>query len=134
MSRTDNALSEALAARRANVERAELPSARYDRDGDCLEILISAGDYFARRVNGTVTVYVSRETGEPVGLVFKGVVAFIKEQAPGYEPGEPIDVRNILHYYRWATEWHLQEALRDFRAVQSEAERLAPDEREFTVA
>lgn len=50
-----------------------VPVSYYDRDGDCIEFLISNDSYRAERIDDRLTVYFSRETGEIIGSLIKGV-------------------------------------------------------------
>jgi hypothetical protein len=49
------------------------PMAYYDKDGDCIEFLISNDDYYAERVDELLTVYYSRDKNEIIGSLIKGV-------------------------------------------------------------
>lgn len=50
----------------------------YDRDGDCVEFVAAPDSYYAERIDDLVTVYYSRDTGEIIGSLLKGVTAFCK--------------------------------------------------------
>jgi len=50
--------------RLANVQEPFRPTAAYIPDGDCIEFVMAPDDYVARRMDGLVTVYYSRQTGE----------------------------------------------------------------------
>ena len=54
-------------------------SAHYDPDGDCIEFFATADDYTSERIDGLVTVYRSRDTGEIIGSVIKGVKKLLRE-------------------------------------------------------
>lgn len=63
------------------------PTATYDRDGDCIEFLVSPDPFYAERVDDLVTVYYSQETNEVIGSLIKGVTRFCKtmlQQMPGF--------------------------------------------------
>ena len=63
------------------------PTAAYDPDGDCIEFLAKPDPFYAERVDDLVTVYCSQETGEVIGSLIKGVVAFCNEfskKNPGF--------------------------------------------------
>ena len=84
MSNEDFAKRIMLLARPA--ERFE-PTATYDRDGDCIEFLVSSEPFFAERVDDLVTVYYGQETEEVIGSLIKGVSKFcgtVLEQMPGF--------------------------------------------------
>jgi hypothetical protein len=49
------------------------PEAVYIPEGDCIEFVVAPDDHFARRIDGLVTVYYSRKTGNIVGALIKGV-------------------------------------------------------------
>lgn len=60
----------------------------YDRDGDCIEFLTAPDDFYAERVDNLVTVYYSRESGEIIGSLIKGVSTTIKsilDRMPGFK-------------------------------------------------
>ena len=67
------------------------PQVAYIPEGDCLEFLISDDDYYAERIDGLVTVYYSRDTGEIVGSLVKGVKGFCEKMAERY-PGFGIEI------------------------------------------
>jgi hypothetical protein len=56
----------------------------YIPEGDCLECVSSAEDYYAERIDGRVTVYVGRESKEIVGLVIKGWKCLLQRLAKHY--------------------------------------------------
>ena len=63
------------------------PVATYDKDGDCVEFLITSENFYAERVDSLVTVYYSRETNEIVGSLIKGVSGYcqkLKKKMPGF--------------------------------------------------
>jgi hypothetical protein len=55
------------------------PFAHYDRDGDFIELLATADDYVADRLDGMVTVYRRRGDGEIIGGLIKGISKLTKE-------------------------------------------------------
>lgn len=64
------------------------PTAYYNHDGDYIELMVSNESYRAQRLDSFVTVYVSRETGELVGALVKGLRRFVREileSAPGFK-------------------------------------------------
>ena len=72
----------------ADFEEPFRAHATYIPEGDCIEFVASNDDYYAERIDGLVTVYYSRETGEIIGSLIKGVHAFcanILEQFPGFK-------------------------------------------------
>lgn len=78
-----------------------------NRDGDCIEVLLSNDSYRAERVDSLVTVYVNRETGAIVGALVKGVRSFIKQAVqkfPGFKI-EIMDGRVKLEYLFTAGLW-----------------------------
>ncbi|MBN1505989.1 MAG: hypothetical protein JW955_04040 [Sedimentisphaerales bacterium] len=54
-------------------------SAYYDPDGDCIEFLARAEEFWAERIDDLVTVYYSEQSGDVIGSLIKGVSRFIKE-------------------------------------------------------
>jgi hypothetical protein len=53
-------------------------SVTYIPEGDCLECVFAPDDYYGERIDGLVTVYYSRETGQIVGSLVKGFDAFCR--------------------------------------------------------
>jgi hypothetical protein len=43
------------------------PTAQYDPDGDCIEVIARPDGFRARQVDKHLTVYVSRKDGEVIG-------------------------------------------------------------------
>ena len=65
-----------------------IPMAHYDRDGDCVEFLLSDEDFYAERIDGLVTVYYGRSSGNLIGSLIKDVSRIIKgtlSRAPGFQ-------------------------------------------------
>lgn len=63
------------------------PVATYDKDGDCVEFLISPESFYAERVDDLVTVYYSQKNNEIIGSLIKGVSGYcqrLKEKMPGF--------------------------------------------------
>ncbi len=56
----------------------------YIPEGDCLECVSSAEDYYAERIDGRLTIYVGRESKEIVGLVIKGWKCLLERLAKQY--------------------------------------------------
>lgn len=59
------------------------PFAVYNADGDCIEMHLDNEPYYARRLDGWVTVFYSEQTGEVVGAMLKGVTTSLLERFPG---------------------------------------------------
>jgi hypothetical protein len=80
-----------------------VPSATYDRDGDCIEFLVRPDAFYAERVDDLVTVYCSQETGEVIGSLIKGVSTFCKKMIETM-PGFVIEIRDgkirLVHIFR----------------------------------
>ena len=55
------------------------PQAVYDPDGDCIEFLVKADPFYAKRLDDLVTVYHSQETDELVGCLIKSVTSFCRK-------------------------------------------------------
>lgn len=78
-----------------------------NRDGDCIEVLLSNENYRAERLDSLVTVYVNRENGELVGALVKGVRSFVRkmvERIPGFKI-EIMDGKVKLEYLFTAGLW-----------------------------
>ncbi len=64
-----------------------VPQAFYNKDGDCIEFLISNESYYAERVDDLLTVYHSQESDDIVGSLVKGVSTFVRhvlQASPGF--------------------------------------------------
>lgn len=68
----------------------EGPQAFYNADGDCIELILSNESYRAERLDDLITIFVGRDSSEPVGAVLKGVKRFIK-QIQQTQPGAHVD-------------------------------------------
>jgi hypothetical protein len=78
-----------------------------NREGDCIEVLLSSDSYRAERLDSLVTVYVNRENGELVGALVKGVRSFVRkmvERIPGFKI-EIVDGKVKLEYLFTAGLW-----------------------------
>jgi len=86
------------------------PQATYIPEGDCIEFLAANDDYYAERIDGLVTVYYSRETGQIIGSLIKGVRAFcqkILKQYPGFKieiEDQRIKLEHIFRAKLWSQE------------------------------
>jgi hypothetical protein len=129
---TPPSLREVTAARRAVVERAQLPSVRYDKDGDCLETLFSDDDYKGLRINGYLTLYISRKSKLPIGSMLKDVVKFIRMHAPGFDLDEPFRPADLLQYFLWATKWADTEQRKAFELLIESTKDCAATNREVS--
>jgi hypothetical protein len=82
------------------------PSATYIPTGDCIEFVWAPDDYVAHRIDGLVTVYKSRKTGEVVGGVLKGIQAFCKmvcKRLPGFRAfAGPVRLEHIFLVHLWS--------------------------------
>lgn len=83
------------------------PHAFHNREGDCVEWYFMPDSFHAERIDDLVTVFVSRETDEPVGAMIKNVRKFvdeIQESAPGFKRecrGEGIKIEYLLTAGLW---------------------------------
>ena len=107
-SNVDDAFTADLMAR-ANAITPSFPIVHYDKDGDCIELLLSSHSYQARRIDDLITVYVTRseEGGEVVGALIKGVKHFLRTLAT-QQPGTEIDFSGgnvFLEYILTAGLW-----------------------------
>lgn len=63
------------------------PSAYYNEDGDCIEVLLSDESYYSERVDDLLTVYRGQESKEIVGSLIKSVRSFVQDfskTSPGF--------------------------------------------------
>lgn len=85
------------------------PQAVYDRDGDCIEFLVSNESFYAERIDTLVTVYRSQRTDEVIGSLSMGVSKMLRKflrHAPGFE----IEIRDgrvrlehVFNAYLWSS-------------------------------
>jgi hypothetical protein len=93
----------------APVEHFE-PTTIYDPDGDCIEFIAKNDDFYAERIDDLVTVYYSRETGEIIGSLIKGVQGFFKtilERNPGFKieiNDGPVKLEHLFLAKMWSAE------------------------------
>lgn len=79
-----------------------------NEDGDCLEIFFSGDSYFGCRIDSTVTVYLSEETKQPIGVLLKGLKHLVRrlaERLPNASldlRGEKMPVSYLITAYLWA--------------------------------
>jgi hypothetical protein len=83
------------------------PVARYDPDGDCLEVFLANDPFYAQRLDDLVTVYRSEKTDQVVGSLVKGVRKLcreMKEKCPGFSieiEAEKVKVEHIFLIAQW---------------------------------
>ena len=53
--------------------KTKLPNVYYDQDGDCIELLVRSGPFYAERIDDLVTVYYSETNEEIIGCLIKGI-------------------------------------------------------------
>lgn len=83
------------------------PTTTYDPDGDCIDFLARPDPFYAERVDDLVTAYYSQETGELVGSLLKGVLAFCKkmsETMPAFEVVIRDGRVQLVHIFRASLE------------------------------
>ena len=84
------------------------PQAYYNRDGDCIELLLAKESYKAERLDDVLTVYIGRDCGEPIGVLIKNVHRFV-EQLKDTNPGVSVDLSGAncsLEYLLTAYIWN----------------------------
>ena len=107
--------------RSGNAGRAFKPMATYIPEGDCIEAVITPDDYHARRLDGLVTVYYSRRTGQIAGAMIKGVLAFCRKMAEKH-PGFKIELEGgavKLEYIFLLRLWSEPRTLADVAVVRT---------------
>lgn len=81
------------------------PKAFYHADGDFLEFITSPEPYFARRLDGMVTVYMSRDGQDIVGARIKGIKRVLAKCKKGcnilIRDGDGIPVHRIVVIALW---------------------------------
>jgi len=96
-----------------------VPTAYYDRDGDCIELVTRPDPFRAERVDDLVTVYYSQESGEVVGSLIKGVSKFCDEMLRKM-PGFKIEIQDgrvrLVHIFR-ARLWSIQRGPDDLETL-----------------
>jgi len=83
MSMADDNLVSRVLSEYGTSERFE-PFALYNREGDCIEFYFDNDPSYAKRLDGSVTVFVSEDTGEIVGGMVKGVHTSLLDRFPGF--------------------------------------------------
>lgn len=83
------------------------PQTFYSQHGDCLEIFFDSDPYVGKRIDGLVTVYVSEKTGKPVGVLMKGMRAFLsqfKDRMPNasVDFGTRFSLEYLITAYIWS--------------------------------
>lgn len=84
------------------------PHVYYDRDGDCIEFLVTNEPFYGERIDSLVTVYYGEQSHDIVGSLIKGVQRFIRqvtEKVPGFKI-EVQDGRIRLEHLFTARLWH----------------------------
>lgn len=71
----------------------QFPQVAYDPDGDCIEFLACDEDFYARRIDEMITVYVGRDSEKIIGSLIKGVNNTISKLLKKY-PGFAIEIRS----------------------------------------
>jgi hypothetical protein len=70
---TGDEFAEAMFAGLEGVEPPAYPLVVEIPEGDCLEVFLTAEDYYGQWIDHDLTVYRSFESGRVVGAVFSGV-------------------------------------------------------------
>ncbi len=106
----------------------DYPRAFYNKDGDCIEFLLSNESFRCERVDKMLTVYYGRDSGEIVGSLVKGVRRFIGEMLKS-SPGFAIEVEDeqmkLAHLFT-AEMWTRGEQVtvrKYYKALRDTAER-----------
>lgn len=82
------------------------PRAYYNSDGDIIEFLVSNEAYYARRIDGWVTVYHAESNDELVGGLIKSVRGHLLKKFPGLKidfVGNKVRVECLLRAQAWQT-------------------------------
>ncbi len=101
------------------------PMAIYNPDGDCIEMHLSNEPYYARRLDGWVTVFYSEATDEVTGAMLKGVKSSLLKRFPGLRiliEGTQVRIAMLLTGPLSATEDDLTQ--RTYKAVIDKAAEL----------
>jgi len=72
----------------ADPDKAFVPQAIHDKDGDCIEFLSKPDPFYGERIDDLLTVYYSQESDEVIGAIIKGVRRFCEKmfaQFPGFQ-------------------------------------------------
>lgn len=64
-----------------------------NRDGDCLEVVLSDEPFNGERVDGRITIYRGLNTGDVVGVLVKGLSTWIKRVLENF-PGMSLDLKD----------------------------------------
>ncbi len=108
MSAMSNAQFADAVHRMFRPDEAFSPRATYIPEGDCIEFVAAPDDYYAERVDALVTVYWSRDSGEIVGSLIKGVKGIcenLRARFPGFgieiEAGS-VKLRHLFQACLWS--------------------------------
>jgi len=103
------------------------PGAYYDPDGDCIEFFAKTGGFYAERIDELLTVYRSRESGEIIGSLVKGISRLFRQMnrhMPGFvvevHDGE-VELQHVLRARLWTATEHDQVVVRTYKKILSVA-------------
>ncbi len=65
------------------------PQVHHDTENDCLELIMSEETYVARWVGPNVTIYIGRESKNPVGFFIDGVTIWMTKALADPNPRDP---------------------------------------------
>jgi len=106
------------------------PQVTYIPEGDCLEFVTAPDDYRAERIDGLVTVFYSRETGEIVGSLIKGVKGFcarLTKRLPGFMieiHAGPVKLSHLFLARLWMEDLKIEDmTVRTYRRLVEVAEQ-----------
>lgn len=88
-----NDFVKSILGRFGDVPKKFEPMSEYNPSGDCIEFLFSNEDYYGKRLDGWVTIYVGEDSGEIVGGLIKGVCHNLLKQFPGVN----IEIEDSMH-------------------------------------
>jgi len=78
---TDNEYTDTVFEITAQAKCDFSPFALPNEDGDCVEFFVSPKDYYAKRIDDYLTLYLEEESGEVAGFVVKNITRILQRVA-----------------------------------------------------
>jgi hypothetical protein len=82
---TEQEFADAVFEIAAQVQSEFKPSVFLNEDGDCVEFFVSKNEYYAKRIDDYLTLYLEEETGEIAGFVVKNITRILDNVSAGMD-------------------------------------------------
>ena len=82
---TDKEYADAVFEITAQVQGEFKPFVFPNEDGDCVEFFVSQKEYYAKRIDDYLTLYLEEETGEIAGFVVKNITRILDNVSAGMD-------------------------------------------------